>query len=121
MSPPGGIAPPTERDGSDRVELRVDPELTFLGLTPGDYRVTSATTDRGYRVALAGTLLPADGAAVRRPPTVRVRPAGVEVASTEDVTWTLAAVAAVLARSRHVGWNGVLQVQLHIAETLARR
>ena len=77
--------------GEDRIELRIDPELKFLGLAPGDYRVTTAAADRGYRVSLTGSLLPAgDARADRRPPSVRVRPAAVEVASTEDVTWTLA-------------------------------
>lgn len=78
--------------GEDRVDLRIDPELKFLGLTPGDYRVVLAAADRGYRVSLTGTLLPAgDARAERRMPSVRFRPAGVELASVEDVTWRITA------------------------------
>ena len=79
--------------GADAVEVRVDSELKFDGLDPGDYRVTSAgAAEGGYRVSLTGTLTPpGSNHADRRPPAVRVRAAGPEFATVEEVAWRVAA------------------------------
>jgi hypothetical protein len=79
--------------GRDEVEVRIDPEVKFAGLDPGDYRVTAAgTAERGYRVSLSGGLTPPGGERTdRRPPVVRVRDAGAEYSSTEEVSWRVAA------------------------------
>jgi hypothetical protein len=79
--------------GADAVELRIDPELKFIGCDPGGYRVTTAgAADRGYRIALAGALVPPGGDRPdRRPPTVRVLAAGPEYSSVEEVAWRVAA------------------------------
>ncbi len=79
--------------GADAVELRIDPELKFVGCDPGGYRVTAAgPADRGYRIALVGALVPpGDNRPDRRPPTVRFQAAGPEYSSVEEVAWRVAA------------------------------
>ncbi|OWK44424.1 hypothetical protein [Fimbriiglobus ruber] len=94
-SSPGGWHCPRLRwadavPGRDTVEIKIDPELHFLGLDPGDYRVTNAGADAGYRATLAGTFPNApDASQDRKAPSVRVTPAGAEFSTTEEVVWTI--------------------------------
>lgn len=76
--------------GADAVEVAVHPDFKLDGWTPGDYRVAGAGVppDRGYRLSFTGTLVTADGD-YRRPPTIRLRPADVELATEETLDWLL--------------------------------
>lgn len=72
--------------GADTIDVRVGTEVRFLGCDPADYRVTAASADRGYRLAFAAAPMTA-GRTERRPPILRLRHAGAEYTSNEDVTW----------------------------------
>lgn len=74
--------------GSDSIDIRVDPDLKFLGLEPGDYAISSTAVgeDRRQRISLAGTL---SQGSERRLPIVRLRTVDAEFSTTEDVAWSV--------------------------------
>ncbi len=106
--------------GADAIEVRVDPELAFVGLDPGDFRVASGSTDRSYRINLVGSLSPQpDNRPDRRPPILRIRPADAEYVSTDEITWTLApGTSEVTARFRlHVSRGPLVQIPVQTTGT----
>jgi len=89
---------------ADAVEIACGPEVKFLGLDPGAYRVAAAQAatvfgiDPGYMVSLVRDAT-ADAKA-DRPPVVRARPADAEYTSVDDVTWDIGPAQTVTARFR---------------------
>jgi hypothetical protein len=108
--------------GRDTIDIRIDSELKFLGCEPGDYRVTTAGADLGYRISLTGALLPAgERRADRRPPSLHIRATGAEYSSIENVTWRVAAGRTdVAAQFRiRVSRGPLAQIPVHISPGLS--
>jgi len=76
--------------GADTLEVTIHPDFKLDGWTDGDYRLAGGGVppERGYRLAFVGSFT-VDSADHRRPPSVRVRPAEVELATEESLEWRL--------------------------------
>ena len=76
--------------GADTVEVTVHPDFKLDGWTAHDYRLAGGGVPdaRGYRLAFVGSFATGN-AEHRRPPSVRVRPAEVELATEESLEWQL--------------------------------
>jgi hypothetical protein len=86
------IRPVNGIGSSERIELRVPPDLELERLDPADYALREATTaaDGSRQLVLTGTLLPGGVAlAYRRAPTVRLAGADAEFTTSESLDWRI--------------------------------
>lgn len=85
---------------SEKLDVRIDPDLAVGGIDPGGYRLadTAPTANDGRAYSFVGSR-PADEPPAdqpfRRPPAVRLSPAGCEFTASEAVEWRVAAGRAV--------------------------
>ncbi|MCI0705407.1 MAG: hypothetical protein L0241_30470, partial [Planctomycetia bacterium] len=89
----------------DRIEIHVAAGLKMEFWSPGDYRLTDATTgaDLSRVLLLTGTLLPSGSdEPFRRMPTVRTSPADVDFTTLERLAWHLDATRSVLVARVHL-------------------
>lgn len=92
--PPGGWTCPRARvegglPSGDAIDVRIDPDLRYLGCDPGDFRVAEVGDDeRGYRVGYTGTF-PRSTVTDRRAPTLRLVSGGPLFSTTENWRWSL--------------------------------